>query len=285
MQTTRTVAQVEAATTAMVGPHTVKRALPVRHLKQVDPFIFIDYLAPYEVATGAGTERIPPHPHAGFEVVTYLIEGRGFHRDSLGNEQLASAGDINWMTSGKGIIHSEGSIEDKELTNGRNSLMQVWINLPAAKKFMEPSFRHYAAATLPVIDKGSSWVKVLIGAYEGQVSPVSTHTPMYYYHVKVKAGEVFSYAVDAAHTAGLYVMDGSMKVLNHTATTGTVLEMHNDGDTVAIRAITDVTFIAFGGQPINEKVVSYGPFVMNDFSEIQRAIEDYETGKMGVLEY
>jgi hypothetical protein len=121
-------------------------------MKQIDPFIFIDYMEPHDIQAGSAISRIPPHPHAGFEVVTYLLEGKGFHRDSRGNEQVAEAGDINWMTSGKGIIHSEGAVDEMAHTGGKMGLMQVWINLPAAKKFIEPSFRHYASASLPVIN-------------------------------------------------------------------------------------------------------------------------------------
>jgi len=285
MQITRTVAHVEAATKAVVGVHKVNRALPVRHLKQISPFIFIDHMEPFEIKKGEKIMRIDPHPHAGFEVVTYLLNGKFFHRDSQGNEQIAEAGDINWMTSGKGIIHSEGPINEMAETGGTVSLMQTWINLPANKKFIDPSFRHYAGSNLPLVSTDAAELKVLIGSYGAVTSPITTHTAMYYYHIKMKAGQVFSYAVDAKHTAGIYVIDGSLKILNHTTDKGTVVEFNNDGDAVAVKSLTDVEFIAFGGEPINEPLVSYGPFVMNDFKEIQQAIHDYESGKMGVLEY
>jgi hypothetical protein len=108
---------------------------------------------------------------------------------------------------------------------------------------------------------------------------------MYYYHVDVKAGQTFSYPVEDTHTAGIFVMSGEMKVLNQAVANGAIVEFKQDGNTIAVKGVTDASFIAFGGQPINEKVVSYGPFVMNDFKEIQQAIEDYETGKMGELAY
>lgn len=285
MNTTRTVAHIEAATTAKVGPMMVKRALPVRHLKQIDPFIFIDHLPSFEVKKGADTGRIDPHPHAGFEVVTYQIDGMGFHRDSKGNEQIARPGDINWMTSGKGIIHSEGIADELKEKGGNSSLMQTWINLPAAQKFIEPSFRHFASADLPEIKEENSWVKVLIGQYKNAASLITTHTSMYYYHVQLKAGTTFTYGVAPEHTAGIYVMDGEMKVLQHAAEKGSIVAMNNDGDTIAVKAVSDTNFIAFGGLPINEPMVSYGPFVMNDAREIEQAIDDYQTGKMGVLSF
>lgn len=285
MQTTRTVAHIEAATTAQVGPMMVKRALPVRHIQQVDPFIFIDHMQPFEIEKGKDLGRIDPHPHAGFEVVTYMLEGKGFHRDSLGNEQVAGPGDINWMTSGKGIVHSEGAAAELVAEGGRMSLMQVWINLPADKKSLDPSFRYFEHTTLPEVADDNSLVKVLIGTYKNATSPVPVHTPMYYYHIKLKAGAVFTYDVQPEYTAGIYVMDGSLKVLNSAADKGAIVVMNNDGDQVAVKAVTDAEFMVFGGQPINEEMVSYGPFVMNNVEQVREAIHRYETGAMGVLEY
>jgi len=124
--TTRTIANIETATTEIVGVNRVKRALPTRNLKQVDPFLFIDHMVPTEVEAGASI-RIPPHPHAGFEVVTYLLDGEFFHRDSRGNDQIARGGDLNWMTSGSGIIHSAGPTDEFLKTGGKLQLVQVFV--------------------------------------------------------------------------------------------------------------------------------------------------------------
>ena len=150
--TTRTVAHITDATNEMVGPFTIKNVLPVRTVKQIDPFLLIHHAKPHYFKPGDNA-RIPPHPHAGFEVVTYLLDGEFFHRDSKGNDQVASGGDINWMTSGSGIIHSEGPTDSFLEKGGTTQLMQVWINLPGEKKFEEASFRHYASATLPVVEE------------------------------------------------------------------------------------------------------------------------------------
>ncbi|MBS1598243.1 MAG: pirin family protein [Bacteroidetes bacterium] len=282
--TTRTVAQIETATIEIVGVNRVKRALPTRNLKQVDPFLFIDHLIPTEVAPGADV-RIPPHPHAGFEVVTYLLDGEFFHRDSRGHDQIATGGDVNWMTSGSGIIHSEGPTEEFLKTGGKLQLMQVWINLPAKEKNIEPTFRHYTSSVLPVVDNGDAWLKILIGDYGGRISPIRTHTPMFYYHVKLKKDKLFVLPVNELFSAAIYVMQGKIRVLNEEAKTGQLVDFNIDGDQLAFAALEDTDLIVFGGLPIKEKVVSYGPFVMNNFEEIQKAIANYETGKMGILEY
>src|SRR5688572_6620116 len=130
--TTRTLAQVTDSTNEMVGPFKIKNVLPTRTLKQVDPFLLIHHATPATIKGDVG--RIPPHPHAGFEVVTYLLDGEFFHRDSKGHDQVARGGDINWMTSGSGIVHSEGPTEAFKEKGGIVELLQIWINLPADKK-------------------------------------------------------------------------------------------------------------------------------------------------------
>jgi len=284
MSTTRTVAQVETATTEYVGANKVKRALPTRNLKQVDPFLFIDHMVPTVIEPGADI-RIPPHPHAGFEVVTYIIDGEFFHRDSKGHDQVAGAGDLNWMTSGSGIIHSEGPTADFLSKGGKLELIQVWINLPSHFKTVDASFRHYKSAVLPVIKTDNSEVKIILGEYAGKTSPVITQTPMYYYHIKLKAGSLFTLPVADRNTAAIYVMNGKLKVLNEEAKEGQLINFEDNGNQLVFSAITDAGLIAFGGEPIKEKVVSYGPFVMNSFEEIQQAIGNYETGKMGALDF
>ncbi len=282
--TTRTVSQITDATNEHVGPFQIKNVLPSRTLKQVDPFLLIHHMKPNELKAGAEV-RLPPHPHAGFEVVTYLLDGEFFHRDSKGHDQVATAGDINWMTSGNGIVHSEGPTAAFLKQGGTVQLLQLWINLPADKKTLDASFRHYASATLPVQTNEGVWVKTLIGQYNGQTSPIATHTPMFLHHVKLKAGTLFTLPVDSSYSSALYILDGKIKVLGEDVKAGQLVDFHIDGDQVVLTATSDVDLIVFGGQPLKEKVVSYGPFVMNSFEEIQEAIRKYEIGKMGVLDY
>lgn len=281
---TRTVAQVLDASVEFVGKNKVLRALPTRQLKQVDPFLFIDHMVRSTVQAGADI-RIPPHPHAGFEVVTYLIAGEFFHRDSAGHEQVASGGDLNWMTSGKGIVHSEGPTEKFLQQGGDLELMQVWINLPAAKKELDPSFRHYSGSTLPEVKTGNATIKVLVGEYDGKVSPVSTHTSLFYYDVHLQPGEPFIFPVPESNTAAIYLIEGALSVVGTAVKAQQLVHFEQNGGQVAITAKEPARFIFFGGEPIKEKVVSYGPFVMNTMQEIESKIEAYQNGAMGVLEF
>jgi redox-sensitive bicupin YhaK (pirin superfamily) len=282
--TTRTIAHIESATNESVGDFKIKNVLPTRNLKQVDPFLLVHHMQPFELKPGAET-RLPPHPHAGFEVVTYLLNGEFFHRDSKGHDQTAKAGDVNWMTSGAGIIHSEGPTENLLKNGGTVQLLQLWINLPADKKQLASTFRHYAGDTMPVIEKEKTWLKVIIGAYEGKTSPISTHTPLFLYHIKIKQGELVTLPVKDNHTSAIYIMQGKIKVLNKEPVAGELVNFNTDGNQVVFTAKEDSEVLLLGGEPIKEKVVSYGPFVMNSFEEIQEAISAYENGKMGVLEY
>ncbi|HEY4148474.1 MAG TPA: pirin family protein [Chitinophagaceae bacterium] len=281
--TTRTVAQTETATNEKVGIFKIKNVLPTRNLKQLDPFLLIHHMQPYNLKP-TDDVRIPPHPHAGFEVMTYLLDGAFFHRDSKGHDQQAQAGDVNWMSSGEGILHSEGPAEGLAKEGGKVQLLQVWINLPSESKKLPATFTHYAASSFPVIQSESGQVKVIIGSLDGKTSPIATHTPMFFYHYKVKAGALITVPVKETDTAALYVLQGSVKLLNETIKAGQLADSHRDGDQLLFTAIEDSELIVFGGEPIKEKVVSYGPFVMNSFEEIQQAIARYESGKMGVLE-
>jgi redox-sensitive bicupin YhaK (pirin superfamily) len=282
--TTRTIAQIESATNESVGSFKIKNVLPTRNLKQVDPFLLIHHMSPFELKPGSET-RLPPHPHAGFEVVTYLLDGEFFHRDSRGHDQTAKAGDVNWMTAGAGILHSEGPTEKLLKEGGKVQLLQLWINLPADKKQLDASFRHYDAAAFPVIEKEKSRIKLILGEYAGKQSPISTHTPMFLYHLTLKKGELLTVPVKETDSAAAYVMQGKIKVLGREPVTGELVHFNTDGNQVVFAATEDSDILLFGGEPIKEKVVSYGPFVMNSFEEIQQAIASYETGKMGVLEY
>ncbi len=282
--TTRTIAHIESASNERVGNFKIKNVLPTRNLKQVDPFLLIHHIQPYHIKAGSET-RLPPHPHAGFEVVTYLLDGEFFHRDSKGHDKIAKAGDVNWMTSGAGIIHSEGPAETLLKDGGTVQLLQLWINLPADKKQLPSTFRHYASATMPVIENEKFWLKAVIGEYEGKASPISTHTPMFLYHLKIKKDQLVTIPVKDNYTAAVYIMQGKIKVLNKEPVAGELVNFNVDGNQVVFTAVKDAEVLLLGGEPIKEKVVSYGPFVMNSFDEIQQAIADYETGKMGVLEY
>lgn len=282
--TTRTIANIELATNERVGSFSIKNVFPTRNLKQVDPFLLVHHMPSTELKPGAET-RIPPHPHAGFDVMTYLLEGEFFHRDSQGHDQVAGPGDINWMSAGAGIVHSEGPTEQMLQKGGRVQLLQIWINLPADKKHGAPAFHHYGSASLPVLNNEGFSLKVVLGKFGDYTSPVVTQTPMFLYHLQVRKGQAVTLPVDPLHTSAIYIMKGSLQVLNTKPVAGELVNFELNGDQVSFTATDDTELLLLGGAPIKEKVVSYGPFVMNSLEEVQGAISDYENGRMGSLSY
>ncbi|MBS1563206.1 MAG: pirin family protein [Bacteroidetes bacterium] len=282
--TTRTLAHTETATNEKVGILKIKNVLPTRSLKQIDPFLLIHHMQPYHLKPGDDV-RIPPHPHAGFEVMTYLLDGEFFHRDSKGHDQQAQAGDVNWMSSGSGLLHSEGPAGALVREGGKVQLLQIWINVPSQQKTRDASFTHYPAAGFPVINTDGYEVKLVLGGMGDKQSPIHTQTPMFLYHYKLKAGVSVTVPVKDTDSAAVYVLNGKLKILNETVDAGQLANTEQNGDQLVFTAVEDTEVVVFGGEPIKEKVVSYGPFVMNSFPEIQEAIARYESGKMGVLDY
>jgi redox-sensitive bicupin YhaK (pirin superfamily) len=273
--TTRTLSQIADSTNEVVGPFRIKNVLPLRSLKQVDPFLLIHHMQPYMIKAGEEL-RIPPHPHAGFEVVTYLLNGEFFHRDSKGHDQVARGGDINWMTSGSGIVHSEGPTADFLKQGGEVELLQVWINLPADKKGLAASFHHYEGAEMPVVNDGDAQVKVLIGEYGNKQSSIETHTPMFWYHITLKSGSLYTVKVPETFSSAIYVLKGKLNILNQPVKAGQLADFELNGDQLVFTATEDSSLIVVGGQPIKEKVVSIilGGIVLKRFKKRL----DYETG-------
>ena len=281
----RTISRLVQSTDEHVGSFAIKNLLPNRELKQIDPFLLIHHLPASKLAAG-NPMRIAPHPHAGFEVMTYLLEGEFFHRDSKGNDQVAFPGDVNWMTSGSGIVHSEGPTESfARQANPVVSLFQVWINLPAAQKKIEAGFRHFPSATFPFLRDQYSTLKILLGGQAGQLSPIDTVTPIYLYHLTMVKGHSLDLTIDASDSAGAYLMRGQVRSAGQILEAGILAAYQFDGDRLSFEALEDSELIIFGGLPIKEKVVSYGPFVMNSMEQIQEAVLNYEQGRMGKLEY
>jgi redox-sensitive bicupin YhaK (pirin superfamily) len=268
-----------------VGPtFRVKQPLPARDLGQVSPFILLHHAGPQEHAPGAVEARLSPHPHRGFEPVTFLFSGKLHHKDSTGAEGFLETGDVQWMTAGSGIIHSEGPSAAFAREGGSMELVQLWVNLPRAHKMTEPKYQDIKGSSIPVIEKNGFHVQVVAGELDGQQGPASTFTPIMALMVRFGNEGKIDIPVPENWNALAYVLAGSV------ATDGTVLDTNNtgvfkhDGDTVSLEARSEGYLLFLAGKPIEEPVVSYGPFVMNYPGEIRQAMLDYETGKMGVLE-
>lgn len=255
------------------------RSLGQSQTQRLDPFLMLDEFSsddPNDYIAG-----FPPHPHRGFETVTYMLEGHMLHEDHLGNRGDLRSGDVQWMTAGRGIIHSEMP----QQLRGRMHGFQLWINLPASEKMQPASYRDIPAAQIPQVQlAGGGVVKVIAGELAGApgaAGPVrGISTQPLFFDVRLPAGGMFTHALPPAHNAFVYVYEGSVKIHgvgNDESHTALLL---TPGDEVLVNADRDAHFLLLAAKPLNEPVVQYGPFVMNTREEIEQALRDYQSGRL-----
>jgi redox-sensitive bicupin YhaK (pirin superfamily) len=277
---------VHARRTVEGGGFVVRRPFPTPELALFDPFLLLDEMGPVEYAPGKAVGA-PDHPHRGFETVTYLLDGEFEHEDSAGNRGKLAAGDIQWMTAGRGVVHSEMPSARVRKDGGRVHGFQVWVNLPARDKMTEPRYQDVVAATLPVAHSadGKAVVKVIAGEALGVKANVETRTPIEYFDVTLQPGARVTLPAPAAYNVAVYVFEGTAQVgAHHDAESGAFVIL-GDGEAVELACADDATMparlLVLGGAPLNEPVARYGPFVMNTEAEIRQAITDYQSGNFG----
>ena len=285
----RSVEQVVTSIRAREGAgFYIRRPFPTSSLDNVDPFLLLDHMEPISLAPGAA-KGAPDHPHRGFETVTYLLEGGMLHKDSAGNSGKLAPGDVQWMTAGAGVVHSE--MPDAALLRDGGKLhgFQLWVNLPRVDKMISPRYQDTPAAKIPVVmsEDQSVLVKVIAGESLGAKAVIETRTAMMYLHVTLKPGAVFVQPTPREFNTFAYVVEGSGKFGNDEQTAGSdqLVLFKQDGDSVRVEAPlnTSLSVLLIGGTPLNEPIARYGPFVMNTEQEIAQAFEDYRSGRMGEI--
>jgi quercetin 2,3-dioxygenase len=251
--------------------------------ERVSPFVLMDYGPARDVAPVArGTLGVGWHPHRGFETVTLAWEGAVAHRDNAGHADVIGPGDAQWMTAASGIFHEEYLEETLTRRGGRVHMMQLWVNLPRKHKMAPPAYQPLKAETFPsvALPRGGS-VRVIAGDFQGARGPARTFTPITMLDAKLRAGEPLSVALPPSYNALVVVTSGRVRAGETTAAAGKLVIFANDGGRVALEAIEDAHVVVLAGEPIDEPIVQYGPFVMNSIEEIQQAIVDVSRGKFG----
>jgi hypothetical protein len=266
-----------------VGPFQVRQPLPSATAKSVSPFLLLHHAGPSVHKPGEIKMRLSPHPHRGFEPVTFLFQGKIHHKDSAGNEGFLESGDVQWMTAGSGIIHSEGPSEAFATEGGTMELVQLWVNLPRAAKMTAPKYQDIKSATMPVIEEGGFQLKIVAGDWNGLKGPATTFSPVSAAMVTFTEGAAIRLPFPANHHILLYVLEGTIGAAGATFEAGNLAVFAEDGDGIALQSYQSGKLLLLAGEPINEPVVSHGPFVKNYPGEIRQAILDYEEGKMGIL--
>jgi redox-sensitive bicupin YhaK (pirin superfamily) len=286
----RNVSRVMESHRVMEGAGvSVRRSFPTADLEDIDPFLLLDEMGPVQFAAGQAA-GFPDHPHRGFETVTYVLEGVMEHRDSHGNHGVLGPGDVQWMTAGSGVVHSEMPGAAIRENGSRLHGFQLWVNLPRADKMTAPRYQELAAARLPVAQTPSKdvQVKVIAGEALGRHAAIETRTPILYLHFTLEPGASIVQPVPAEYNAFAYAIDGAGLAGSAPLGEGHVAVFGRDGDSVKLSNPTDARspfkVLLIGGAPIGEPVARYGPFVMNTKAELYQAFEDYRSGRMGVIE-
>ncbi|MEA3142995.1 MAG: quercetin 2,3-dioxygenase [Thermoplasmata archaeon] len=261
----------------------VHRAFPGQEVGRIDPFLMLDEMGPIDFEPGARA-GFPDHPHRGFETVTYMLEGAFQHKDSHGHAGKLGPGDVQWMTAGAGIVHSEMPHPDLRRTGGRLHGLQLWVNLPKADKMMRPRYQEIPGARIPEATFGGGSVKVLAGEFGGHAAVIDTRTAIQFLHVRLQPGGKVRLPVPQGHEGFLYCLEGSAQAGGKALAIHQLGVLGGTGDGLeAVAGLGGFEGVFVTGVRLNEPVFQYGPFVMTTRQEIVQAVEDFQTGKFGTI--
>jgi redox-sensitive bicupin YhaK (pirin superfamily) len=270
--------------------HWVGDGFPVRTLffyqdlgKQMSPFLMLDYAGPAEFASSAERKGVGSHPHRGFETVTIVYEGEVAHKDSTGQGGVIGPGDVQWMTAGSGILHEEFHSEGFAKNGGILEMVQLWVNLPAKLKMTKPGYQAILDQQIPTIElmQGAGVARVIAGDFDGHKGPAHTFTPVHVIDLKLKQGKV-TIPVPEGWNTSLVVLKGAVEAGDGVvAKDAQMLMFANQGQDIEVNALEDSVAMLLSGEPIDEPIVGYGPFVMNTKEEIAQAMQDFNSGSFG----
>ncbi len=254
--------------------------------KRMSPFFMLDYGSKIDFSPSDEPRGVGVHPHAGFETVTIAYHGKIAHHDSAGNSGVIGEGDVQWMTAGSGLLHKEYHEENFSKTGGPFQMVQLWVNLPSAHKKTKPKYQEITNNMMgkAFLDDDNSYVEVIAGEYNGVKGPASTFTPMHVYNVKMKKGASAIMNLPSHYNTGLLVIEGNVTMNESSVATDHFVLFKNDGEEIIIEATEDAVVLVLSGEPINEPIAAYGPFLMNTWAEVEQAIQEVNAGKFGVLE-
>ncbi|MGB3064112.1 pirin family protein [Sphingobacterium thalpophilum] len=254
--------------------------------ERMSPFLLLDFNAEYDFGPSDHLRGVDVHPHKGFETVTIAYKGSVAHHDSSGNSGVIHPGDVQWMTAGAGILHKEYHEENFSKTGGPFEMVQLWVNLPAKDKVTSPHYQAIAADQMGKVKlpQGAGLVNVIAGNFEDTKGPASTYTPVNVFDIKLEKGGRTDFSLPRTHNSAILVVNGEIEVNEELVKEHSFILFRNDGEEIFIRATEKAVLLVLSGEPINEPIASYGPFVMNTQEEIYQAFEDYQAGKFGTLD-
>lgn len=268
---------IDARAAAISKHMKVKRILPFRSRRMVGPFIFMDHAGPVtDVPAETSSLDVLPHPHIGLSTVSYLFGGQVMHRDSLGVEQIIRPGEVNWMTAGRGIAHSERFEDPASLAGGQLEMIQTWVALPTKDEEAAPSFNNYTADELPIFTDKGVWMRLIAGDAYGLNNHVKTHSPLFYLHVMLNPGSHFGLPNEHAERA-IYIAKGSVEIAGRTYSAGQML-VFNTGVDPLIVSKEHTTLMLLGGEHVGDRYIWWN-FVSSSKERIEQAKEDWKQGR------
>ena len=254
--------------------------------KRMSPFFLMDYGAKIEFTPSAEPRGVGVHPHAGFETVTIAYHGKIAHHDSAGNSGIIGEGDVQWMTAGSGLLHKEYHETEYSKTGGPFQMVQLWVNLPAKDKKTTPKYQELTNPKMGrhLLADGKSYIEVIAGSYENTKGPAFTFTPMEVYNARLHMGGQATLTLPAHYNTGLLVIQGSAFINGQDIAADHFVLFKNEGEEITLVAKEDSIILVLSGEPIDEPIAAYGPFLMNTWPEVEQAIQDVNAGKFGYLE-
>lgn len=270
--------------------HWVGDGFPVRSIfsydglaQELSPFLLLDYAGPATFEPTGQRRGVGAHPHRGFETVTIVYAGEVEHKDSAGGGGLIGPGDVQWMTAGAGIVHQEYHGSEFARRGGPFEMVQLWVNLPVRDKMTAPRYQNITDARIPRVelDGGAASVRVIAGSYGDHAGPASTFSPMNVWDVRARAGQHLEFRVPAGHTTALFVLKGAIRLGSEEVGEAELAVLEREGDSFAFETTQDTTLLVLSGEPLDQPVVGYGPFVMTSEEEIRQAMVDFQAGRMG----
>ena len=265
----------------------VTRGFPVLGMREFDPFLLFDHFGPINYEPGGAT-GVPAHPHCGFEAITYLLDGEVEHKDSWGGQAFIETGDIQWMTTGSGLIHSELVTEKFKKSGGIMQGLQIWVNLPKKDKQVKPWYQHIKKNNIPTIKEDKNVeIKVLVGEAKEVKSVVQTYSPVSIFDAHFSSPGIIDLNISKDQMAMVYIIEGELQFVNEKqiASKGQLIYFDQSCELIHLASTSNKgSYLVLAGKPLNEPIVRYGPFITNSESEMKQAILDYQNGKMGVLD-
>lgn len=274
---------LQAQHTLEGGGISIARPIPMPSCEAVGPFILLDHIGPLTAPPGQSA-GFPPHPHSGIETLSYFLDGEGFHQDSLGNKATTGAGEVQWMRSGRGIVHSEGPGKSLIEHGGRVHAIQLWLNMPGDSKFSDPCYKSFRQSDIPKYSKVKGLeIRIIAGQYDDLTGPLTTFSEPLLLHLLIKSNTPLSLELPHTEELGVFTLEGACTLNDNLVAANQLALLGENKKILNIACQTDTQLLILGGPKIKEELVRYGPFVANSDVDMRDTVERYSQGQFGNL--